>query len=74
MENGADLGATDKTLRYTPLHEACASGHLEVVKFLVEMGADVGVTDCVNGYTPLDEAVAHNHTEIVKYLTKLIKE
>ena len=44
----------------TPLHVACAEGHLDVAKVLVM--ADVNCTDST-GRTPLHEACGEGHLE-----------
>ena len=36
----------------TPLHEAAAAGHTEVVKVLMSVGATPDVTDAVSQYRP----------------------
>lgn len=43
---------------------ACANGHLEVVKLLVNNGAQIEKDD----FTPLMIASAYKHYEVVKYL------
>jgi ankyrin repeat protein len=48
----------------TLLHWACANGHLEVVKFLVENGADIEAKD-KSGRTPI---LLNSSTDIAKYL------
>lgn len=40
VSRGADKSCKDK-LGYTPLHAAAASGHIEIVKYLLRMGAEV---------------------------------
>ena len=55
---------------YSPLHDACFSGALEVVKTLVEAGAGVRATDN-QGDTCLTLAAYSGHTEIVRYLVGL---
>ncbi len=43
LESQFDLNAKD-CVGYTALHEACAKGHILVVKYLVEKGASLQVT------------------------------
>ena len=40
VSRSADKSCKDKQ-GYTPLHAAAASGHIEIVKFLLRMGAEV---------------------------------
>lgn len=40
VSRGADKSCKDK-LGYTPLHAAAASGHIEIVKYLLRMGTEV---------------------------------
>eukprot|EP01119_Soliformovum_irregulare_P003116 TRINITY_DN1341_c0_g1_i1.p1 TRINITY_DN1341_c0_g1~~TRINITY_DN1341_c0_g1_i1.p1 ORF type:complete len:1290 (+),score=340.11 TRINITY_DN1341_c0_g1_i1:82-3951(+) len=51
----------------TPLHNACWSGNLGIVRVLVQQGAEI---NCLNkvGETPLMWAVRGHHLDIVQYL------
>lgn len=40
VSRSADKSCKDKQ-GYTPLHAAAASGHIEIVKYLLRMGAEV---------------------------------
>ncbi|GFT32070.1 tonsoku-like protein [Nephila pilipes] len=51
----------------TPLHQACISGNLTVVKRLVENGHPVNTRDFC-GWTPLHEACNYGFYDIVEYL------
>lgn len=42
VSRSADKSCKDKQ-GYTPLHAAAASGHLEIVKYLLRMGTEVSV-------------------------------
>ena len=54
----------------TPLHCACNSGHLAVVRYLVEdRGAQVDVRNS-NGFTPLHLACNNGHLAVVQYLVE----
>ncbi len=57
---------------WTPLHEACNHGYLEVVQTLLDNGAainDPGGTHC-GGVTPLIDAVINGHTDVVSLLVE----
>ncbi|MDP2437692.1 MAG: ankyrin repeat domain-containing protein [archaeon] len=65
---GADLNSADYDGR-TPLHMAAASGHANVVQFLLHKGAAVDPRDR-SGLTPYDWAVQTGHLHIVDLLSK----
>ena len=69
IDAGADIETKDYMGR-SPLHWACRSGALDVVKLLVKAGAGVRVTDN-KGYTCLIRASEHGRTETVRYLVNL---
>lgn len=52
----------------TPLHQAAAAGHAEVVKLLVEHGARLDRKDILWQGTPADWARHESKTEVEKYL------
>ena len=54
IQDGADVNATNKDYKQTPLHIA-NEGHLEIAKLLVEKRAKVNATD-KHGKTPLHNA------------------
>ena len=54
---------------YTPLHESVASGHSEVLNFLLGRGGDVNCRT-KSGYTPLHLAASSGHMGCVKVLLK----
>ena len=69
IDAGADIETKDDMGR-SPLHWACLSGALDVVKLLAKAGAGVRVTDN-DGDTCLIPASHHGHTDIVRYLVGL---
>ena len=50
--------------------QACANGHVDCVKCLVEGGADVNAVDRWRG-TPLRDAEAGEHTETVAFCVEI---
>ena len=69
IDAGADIEAKDD-IRRSPLHWACRSAALAVVKMLVKAGAEVCATDN-DGHTCLTTASYFGHTETVRYLASL---
>jgi ankyrin repeat protein len=51
----------------TPLHQACAKGHVQVARALLTAGAEVDRPDHYN-WTPLLMAARRGHTEIAMLL------
>lgn len=56
--------------RDTPLHAACSTGNLDIVKTLVAAGADPGMPDG-NGVPVIRVSLWHTNPEIFKYLESL---
>ncbi|XP_063994123.1 mucin-12 [Diachasmimorpha longicaudata] len=52
---------------YTPLHEACSRGHLQIAKLLLSYGANVSES-ANGGIRPLHEAAENGATELVRLL------
>ncbi|GBM22976.1 BCL-6 corepressor [Araneus ventricosus] len=52
---------------YTPLHECCSRGHLDIARALLQYGADVNA-GAAGGIRPLHDAVENDHVEIVRLL------
>jgi ankyrin repeat protein len=55
----------------TPLHQAVAAGHLDVVRVLVEGGARLDLLDTLWEGTPLDWAVVLGETATAEYLHRM---
>lgn len=51
----------------TPLMYACAGGHVQTVRVLLDAGANVEDHN-ENGHTPLMEAASAGHVEVAKVL------
>ncbi len=56
----------------TPLMYACASGHIQTVRVLLDAGANVEDHN-ENGHTPLMEAASAGHVEVAKVSPRLFK-
>ncbi|KAL3087462.1 hypothetical protein niasHT_023710 [Heterodera trifolii] len=71
VDNGANVNQNttdDSNCHVTPLHIACAKGHLQIVKLLVEEGnADIEIAD-FEGDTALLLALLKRKFEIARYL------
>jgi ankyrin repeat protein len=57
---GADIEVKDHEGTITPLQSASFSGHVEVVKELMDNGADIEAENC-NGWTSLHMASMMGH-------------
>jgi ankyrin repeat domain-containing protein 17 len=64
--NVEDKGHKNET---TPLMEACANGHKQIVQLLLKHNANINAQSA-RGNTPLHYAIQHNYTEIVEILIK----
>ncbi|XP_076347323.1 uncharacterized protein LOC143245163 isoform X2 [Tachypleus tridentatus] len=64
--NYCDINARDNA-GYTPLHESCSQGNLEIASALVQYGSDVNAS-AAGGIRPLHDAVENDHVEIVRML------
>ena len=60
---------------WTPLHEACNHGHLDVARLLLKAGAEVNVQG-LEQYTPLHDASVNGHIKVkimhVRFLSRLL--
>lgn len=68
-QQGAQVNTRDHC-GWSPLHEACNHGYMEVVKMLLEHGAavnDPGGIHC-DGITPLHDAAVNGQAEVVQVL------
>ena len=68
--DGAMLVEVDPLTRLdqrTPLHQACAHGHTEVARILLQAGAEVNRGDLYD-WTPIHIAARHGHAAIAKLL------
>ncbi|PWN33927.1 uncharacterized protein FA14DRAFT_66560 [Meira miltonrushii] len=69
ISSGASANSVDGD-GWTPLHNACSKGFLDIVKVLVEnAGAAIDVKGGRGGWTPLMNAASNGHLPIVRYLT-----
>lgn len=65
LDGGANIESRDQ-FSLTPLHEAVASGHKDVVELLIARGANVNTTR--RNWTPLKAAAAQGRTDLVALL------
>ncbi|XP_074662229.1 protein phosphatase 1 regulatory subunit 27-like [Tubulanus polymorphus] len=66
--HGADVNKQDEDT-WSPLHAACAEGHIEIAKYLLKMGASKdSVTD--EGERPIDLVDSENYSLISLLLDK----
>ncbi|XP_064455866.1 uncharacterized protein LOC135366853 isoform X2 [Ornithodoros turicata] len=63
---GGHVDARDNA-GYTPLHESCSRGHLNIARALLQYGADANASSA-GGVRPLHDAVENNHVEVVRLL------
>ncbi|XP_076370090.1 uncharacterized protein LOC143256586 isoform X2 [Tachypleus tridentatus] len=64
--NYCDVNSRDNA-SYTPLHESCSRGNLEIASALVQYGGDVNAS-AAGGIRPLHDAVENDHVQIVRLL------
>ncbi|XP_067127862.1 uncharacterized protein [Centruroides vittatus] len=62
--NYCDVNIRDNA-GYTPLHECCARGNLEIARALLQYGADVNAS-AAGGIRPLHDAIEGGNVEVVR--------
>ncbi|CAM9865897.1 unnamed protein product [Chrysoparadoxa australica] len=67
LASDKSLADTSNNFGASPLHRACAKGHLKVTTQLIDQGASLEEPDA-NGCTPLHTACRWSHTRIVELL------
>lgn len=70
VQAGADLNARSRTGN-TPLHEAAALGHRDIVQILVDGGASASIRNNA-GYTPLDWATRRGYPQIADLIREAL--
>lgn len=68
-EEGADPFCKSSDYGHTPLHAACAMGHLEVARVLIRAGVSAEITDN-NTNTPVHLAALQGHTAVLDLLAE----
>ena len=66
IEKGANVKAVNADTGATPLHEAAAKGHADVVELLMARGGSSARDK--SGATPLDRALQYRHAKTVAVL------
>ncbi len=69
-ETGDNLEGSQDENGYSLLFYAAEKGHMEIVKYLVELGVSIDAYGYATQKTPLGIAVYNGHVEIVKYLVE----
>lgn len=67
---GDNLESSQDDNGYSPLFYAAENGHMEIVKYLIELGVSIDAAGYATQKTPLGIAVYNGHIEIVKYLVE----
>lgn len=65
LKRGAPCNEIDAA-GYLAIHYACANGHFEVVRLLLEFGSDA--TSYISSYSPLTISAKNGHINVVKLL------
>ena len=69
IDGGIDVEVKNK-YGVTALHRACGSGHIHIVRYLVQECHSNVETKTNDGRTALHDACSNGHVEIVKYLVQ----
>lgn len=71
IDQGHPVNVRD-TAGWTPLHEACNHGYVDIVNILLDFGADINDKGgpCCDGITPLHDAAINGQLEVVDVLIK----
>ena len=67
LAQGADVKAADSA-GVTPLHDAAAAGHADMVQVLLQAGAAVTAARTEDAVTPLHLAAQHGHAQVLQLL------
>ena len=67
IEGGASVNTKDNN-GWTPLHEVCSKGYLDIACLLVEAGAEQDIPAGPDYVTPLHDAVRYDRKDIVVLL------
>jgi len=74
LNAGAAANTKDSENGATPLHDAVTTGHVEVVKVLLEHGADPSVEDDMLRRTPLTLAKKKKKDDVMKVLEEFLAQ
>jgi len=69
IQDGANVNERDTDRGNTPIHWACAGGHLDAIEMLLEYGADVNAQN-KHGRTPLHCLVSERYDKIVLWMVQ----
>jgi len=69
IQDGAHVNEQDTDRGNTPIHWACAGGHLDAIELLLEYGADINSQN-KHGRTPLHCLVSERYDKIVLWLVQ----
>lgn len=69
IQDGANVNERDSDRGNTPIHWACAGGHLDAIEVLLEYGADVNAQN-KHGRTPLHCLISERYDRIALWLVQ----